>query len=120
MITEFLPFILHGILVLFIGVAAIVASTILGPKKLYSKAKFEPYECGVDQAEDPHRPFALKFYTFALLFILFDIETIFLLPWAVTFQSSHGTGALAAVFLFLTILGLGLFYILKSKVLEWD
>jgi len=120
MLNEFLPFILHAILVIFIGIAAIGVSTMLGPQKLFSKVKFDPYECGVDQTENPHKPFALKFYTFALLFILFDIETIFLLPWAVTFRNMHGVGSLVAVFLFLDILGLGLFYILKNRVLEWD
>ncbi len=120
MLTEFLPFLLHGLLVVFIGVAAIAASTIFGPKRIFSKAKFDPYECGVDQAEDPHRPFALKFYVFALLFILFDIETIFLLPWAITFKSLLSPGSLFAVLFFLAFLGLGLFYIIRTKALEWD
>lgn len=120
MLSEYLPFILYGFLVVATGVGAIAASSLVGPKKTYSKVKFEPYECGVDQVEDPHRPFALKFYTFALLFILFDIETIFLLPWALGFKSLVGTGTLPAVLFFLAILGLGLFYIIKTKALEWE
>lgn len=120
MLSEYLPFILYGFLVVAMGVGAIAFSSLVGPKKTYSKVKFEPYECGVDQVEDPHRPFALKFYTFALLFILFDIETIFLLPWALGFKSLVGTGTLPAVLFFLAILGLGLFYIIKTKALEWE
>lgn len=120
MLSEYLPFILYGILVVLTGVGAIAASSFLGPKRTYSKVKFEPYECGVDQIENPHRPFALKFYTFALLFILFDIETIFLLPWAFGFKRMLHTGTLPAVLFFLAILGLGLFYIIKTRALEWE
>jgi NADH-quinone oxidoreductase subunit A len=120
MLSEYLPFILYGILVVMIGVGAIALSSFLGPKKLYSKVKFEPYECGVDQVDNPHKPFALKFYTFALLFILFDIETIFLLPWALGFKHLIHTGTLPAVLFFLGILGLGLFYIIKTRALEWE
>ncbi|MBW8886728.1 MAG: NADH-quinone oxidoreductase subunit A [Fibrobacteres bacterium] len=120
MLSEYLPFILYGILVVLTGVGAIAASSFLGPKKTYSKVKFEPYECGVDQVDNPHRPFALKFYTFALLFILFDIETIFLLPWALGFKHLLHTGTLPAVLFFLVILGMGLFYIIKTRALEWE
>lgn len=120
MLSEYLPFILYGFLVVATGVGAIAVSSFLGPKKTYSKVKFEPYECGVDQVDNPHKPFALKFYTFALLFILFDIETIFLLPWALGFKSFMGTGTLPAVLFFLVILGLGLLYIIKTKALEWE
>ena len=120
MLSEYLPFILYGILVVLTGVGAIAASSFLGPKRTYSKVKFEPYECGVDQMDNPHRPFALKFYTFALLFILFDIETIFLLPWALGFKRLLHTGTLPAALFFLVILGLGLFYIIKTRALEWE
>ena len=72
MLSEYLPFIIYGFLVVATGVGAIAASSFIGPKKTYSKVKFEPYECGVDQSDNPHKPFALKFYTFALLFILND------------------------------------------------
>ncbi len=120
MLSEYLPFIIYGFLVVFVGVAAIVGSSFFGPKKTYTKSKFVPYECGVDQIDNPHKPFALKFYTFALLFILFDIETIFLLPWAFGFKHLLHTGTLPAVLFFLAILGLGLLYIIKTKALEWE
>lgn len=120
LLSEYVSFILYGCLVVFVGVAAITLSSLLGPRKVYSKAKFEPYECGVDQVDNPHKPFALKFYSFALLFILFDIETIFLLPWAMGFKHLLHTGALPAVLFFLAILGLGLFYIIRTKALEWE
>ena len=120
MLSEFLPLIVYVGIALFIGVAAIVMSSILGPRRTYTQAKYDPYECGVDQIEDPHRPFAIKFYVFALLFILFDIETIFLLPFAVGYRKLLGGGALITVLLFLAILGLGLVYIIRTGALEWE
>ncbi len=120
MLIEFLPLLAYAGLALFVGVAAIALSTLLGPKRTYSKAKYEPYECGVDPLGNPHQPFAIKFYTFALLFILFDIETIFLLPFAVGYRHLLGGGALTAVLMFLAVLGLGLFYIIRTGALEWD
>ena len=120
MLTEFLPLLAYAGLALFVGVAAIAASSFFGPRRTFSKVKYDPYECGVDQIQDPHRPFALKFYVFALLFILFDIETIFLLPFAVGYRKLLGTGTLPAVLLFLAVLGLGLVYIIRAKALEWE
>ena len=67
MLNEYLPFLLYALVVLGVGVGAITVSTLLQPRRTYSKVKFEPYECGVDQLENPHKPFSLKFYTFALL-----------------------------------------------------
>ena len=120
MLTEFLPLLAYAGLALFVGVAAIAASSFFSPRRTYSKVKYDPYECGVDQIQDPHRPFALKFYVFALLFILFDIETIFLLPFAVGYRKLLGTGTLPAVLMFLAVLGLGLVYIIRAGALEWD
>ena len=120
MLNEYLPLIIYGLVVVGIAVGAIAFSSFMGPKRTYSKVKFEPYECGVDQQDSPHKPFALKFYTFALLFILFDIETIFLLPWAMGFKRFIGGGSFFAVLFFLAILGFGLFYIIRTKALEWE
>jgi NADH:ubiquinone oxidoreductase subunit 3 (subunit A) len=105
---------------LLIGIAGLAVSTLLGPRRTWTQAKYEPYECGVDQIQNPHRPFAIKFYVFALLFILFDIETIFLLPFAAGFQGLLGTGALWTVLVFSGVLALGLAYILRSGALDWD
>ena len=118
--TEFYPFLAYAALALLVGVGGLALSTFLGPRRMWSRAKYEPYECGVDQIQNPHRPFGIKFYVFALLFILFDIETIFLLPFAVGWQTLMGSGALQAVLVFMAVLGLGLAYILRSGALEWE
>jgi len=120
MLSEFLPLLVYVGLALVVGVAGLAVSTLLGPRRTYSKAKYDPYECGVDQKENPHRPFAIKFYVFALLFILFDIETIFLLPFAVGYKRLLHSGALTEVLVFLAVLGLGLVYILRTGALEWE
>ncbi len=119
MLSEYLPILIHAIVVFTIGCAAIALASLLGPRTK-SRQKFDPYECGLEQIDNPHKPIAIRFYTFALLFILFDIETIFLLPWAYGFKSLIGTGALPAVLFFLAILALGLFYILKTGALDWE
>ena len=119
-LSEFLPFLAYVGLALLVGIAGLGLSTLLGPRRTYTKAKYDPYECGVEQTENPHKPFAIQFYVFALLFILFDIETIFLLPFAVGFKKLIGTGALAAVLGFLAVLGLGLVYIIRTGALEWE
>jgi NADH-quinone oxidoreductase subunit A len=118
--TEFYPFLAYAGLALLVGVGGLAVSTLLGPKRMWSKAKYDPYECGVDQIQNPHRPFAIKFYVFALLFILFDIETIFLLPFAAGYLGLIGTGALQAILVFMAVLGLGLAYILRTGALEWE
>ncbi len=120
MLSEFLPLLVYVGIALFVGVAGLAVSSFLGPRRTYTKAKFDPYECGVDQLENPHRPFAIKFYVFALLFILFDIETIFLLPFAVGYKKMLHGGALTEVLVFLAVLGLGLVYILRTGALEWE
>lgn len=118
--AEFYPFFAYIGLALVVGVAGLAASGLLGPRRTWSKAKYEPYECGVDQIQNPHRPFAIKFYVFALLFILFDIETIFLLPFASDWHNLIGTGALQAVLVFMGVLGFGLVYIIRTGALEWE
>ena len=89
-------------------------------------AEFRPdtFECGVPHFGDAKGLFNVKFYMVAVLFILFDIETIFLFPWAITFQNFKSIGLsgfiLLEMFVFLLILILGYFYILKKGGLDWE
>lgn len=86
--------------------------------------KFEPYECGIPGQEKRDTKISVKFYLTAILFILFDIEIIFMYPWAITFRDFIASGAGAAVgismLVFLLIFIFGLFWEIKSKALEWD
>ncbi len=97
---------------------AILMSHFLGPRRP-SKVKNEAYECGIDPVGDARLRFSVKFYIVAMLFILFDIEAIFLYPWAVMFQQLKLFG-LMEMFAFLGFLVLGYIYLWKRGALEWD
>lgn len=122
----FTPEIFGAALYVFLGVAmgATVVllvrfmTKLLGTDKK-TQGKYETYECGVPLLGSSRERFSVKFYLVALLFVLFDIETVFLLPYAVAYKKLGMDGFLA-VLAFIAVLGLGLLYILKRRVLEWD
>ncbi len=95
-----------------------LASVFLSPKSKNS-VKEEPYECGVESVGPAHIQFKVGYYLFAILFLLFDVEVVFLVPWAVVMKKV-GTVAFVEALLFLLILGLGLAYAWKKKALEWE
>lgn len=111
-----------GIFVMFIMAAAlsglfIFLTQILGPKKM-NPVKAVPYECGKPPFELPQGRHAVKFYLAGMLFVLFDVEMIFLFPWAVNYQKLGLFGFLEMVF-FLLILILGFAYAWKKGALQW-
>ena len=108
-------FVLAGV---FLIVLANSISNFISPKS-DNKAKRDPYECGVETIGPTWVQFKVGYYLFAILFLIFDIEVAFLVPWAVVFKSM-GTVALVEIIIFLVILGLGLVYALKKKALEWE
>ena len=83
------------------------------------RGKYDPYECGVPQLGSTRGRFPVKFYLVALLFVLFDIEIAFLLPYAVAYKTL-GLASFWAVVAFAGVLALGLLYIIKRRALEWD
>src|SRR5215813_11828532 len=83
---EYIPILIVFIFVAGFAVTNIVLSAVVGKRK-DTRAKLMPYECGMDPVGSAHQRFSVKFYLIAMLFILFDIEAIFLLPWAVSFRS---------------------------------
>lgn len=95
-----------------------------GTAKKTSQAKFDIYECGIPVEEKKDTKISVKFYLTAILFILFDIEIIFMYPWAANFRTFISSGAGAFVFVsmmvFLGIFIFGLWWEIKSKALEWD
>ncbi|MFO1518137.1 MAG: NADH-quinone oxidoreductase subunit A [bacterium] len=114
--------ILFGIAFAFTG-TFILLSSLLGPKKP-TKVKLEPYECGMPLIGEPRDRFSVKFFLVAILFILFDVEAVFLYPWAVLFKPFKAMGQGVFLFwemmVFLLILVLGLVYVWKRKALEWE
>src|SRR3990167_2942486 len=108
----------------FLGVAVVIGTLplflgyIIGPRKP-NKAKISPYECGFDAVDDARAPFDVRFYLVAILFIIFDLETAFLFPWAIVFRRLAWPGFLAMMF-FLAILIVGFIYEWKKGALEWE
>lgn len=96
-----------------IGIASLA-----GPKKP-TTTKDLPFECGVEPVGDARRRFSVKFFLIALLFLIFDVETIFLFPWAVLFRKL-GVFGFVEMGIFLSILLLGLLYVWKKGALEWE
>lgn len=103
---------------IFLVVLANTLSNLIAPKST-NKQKEEPYECGVETIGPTWVQFKVGYYLFAILFLIFDIEVAFLVPWAVVFKEM-GTVALVEIIIFLVILGLGLVYALKKRALEWE
>lgn len=102
------------------GMAALIAilGGALGPRK-YSKIKNAPFECGSEVIDSARQRFSVKFYVVALLFIVFDLETVFLYPWAVNFRALGWFGY-GEMVVFAFTLVVGLIYVWKKGALNWD
>lgn len=118
-LVAYSPVLIFAVLVAVFAIASVFASSLLAPKHP-TKAKLAPYECGitpVEGAEAEHFP--IKFYVIAMLFIIFDVEAVFLFPWAVVF-GRLGLAGLAEMGIFAALL-LGVFaYVWRSGGLEWE
>ncbi|AJC50268.1 NADH-quinone oxidoreductase subunit A [Coxiella endosymbiont of Amblyomma americanum] len=101
----------------FVGALALIIGWILGPRRPY-RDKLSPYECGFEIFQDARLPFDVRFYLVAILFIIFDSETAFLLSWAVVLRHISHLGFLAMI-VFLIILTVGFIYEWKRGALEW-
>jgi len=103
--------------VFIVGVGMIL-SWIVAPRSK-NKAKEESYECGIPTQGSSYVQFKVGYYLFAIIFLIFDVETVFLFPWAVVMKSM-GVVAFIEILIFLVILGLGLLYAWKKDALKWD
>jgi NADH-quinone oxidoreductase subunit A len=99
-------------------VLSMVATHALGPKK-QSKIKQDAFECGIESKGDARTPFSIKYFLIAILFVLFDVEVIFMYPWAVNFKTL-GIAGLIEMFMFMGFLVLGLIYIIRKGALTWE
>lgn len=99
-------------------VGMIVISSFLGPKRS-SQNKDKNFECGIESVGNARIPFSVKYFLVAILFVLFDVEVIFLYPWAVNFNELGYDGLIKMV-IFMSLLLIGFFYIVKKKALEWE
>jgi NADH-quinone oxidoreductase subunit A len=111
-------------LIFVVAFALLLPALLLGVQRLLAPrhptpAKLEPYECGAPPLGSPHQRLPVKFYLVAVLFLLFDIETVFLFPWSVLFRKL-GLFGLVEMGIFLGVLVLGLAYVWRKGALEWE
>ncbi len=119
----YVPILIVFVFVLGFAVTNLLLAQIIG-KHVNTRAKLMPYECGMDPVGSAHQRFSVKFYLVAMLFILFDIEAIFLVPWAVVFKTLIHTFSRSFVFLemmvFFAVLLVGYIYVWKKGLFEWN
>ena len=115
--VEYLPLLILILLAAVFAVIALAVPAVLGPHRP-SKTRLEPYESGMLPYSDARRPFPVQYYVIAVLFILFDIEVIFLYPWAVILRQLKLFG-LIEMGVFLVILLVGFFYVWRKGALDW-
>ena len=118
MLQNYLPILVFILLGLLFGIVPLLAGKIFRPSAPY-KSKTDPYECGFEPFEEARLPFDVKFYLVAILFILFDLETAFLFPWAISLHHLGWFG-LASMGVFLGLLLIGFVYEWKKGALEWE
>ncbi|MGP3967185.1 NADH-quinone oxidoreductase subunit A [Streptomyces sp. 6N223] len=118
--NTYVPILVLGALGLAFAVFSLVAAALIGPKR-YNRAKLEAYECGIEPTPQPAGGgrFPVKYYLTAMLFIVFDIEIVFLYPWAVHFDSL-GMFGLLEMLVFVGLIGVAYAYDWRRGGLEWD
>lgn len=112
-----------AIAVMFFVALGFIATTmvithLLGPKRK-SQTKLESFECGVEAKGNARMPVNIKYFVVAILFVLFDVEVVFMYPWAVNFKT-FGVEGFVQMIIFIGLLLVGFFYILKKGALEWE
>ena len=118
MLANYFPVLLFILIGLGLGIGLLTAGRLIGPSNP-SADKNSPYECGFEAFEDARMKFDVRYYLVAILFIIFDLEIAFLVPWAVVLNSISGA-AFAAMGIFLFILVIGFIYEWKKGALEWE
>jgi len=117
-LANYFPVLLFIIIGIALGTLLLTAGRLIGPSAP-GKEKNSPYECGFEAFEDARMKFDVRYYLVAILFIIFDLEIAFLVPWAVVLDSISGA-AFAAMAIFLFILVVGFIYEWKKGALEWE
>jgi NADH-quinone oxidoreductase subunit A len=115
---NYLPILMQFLLAVGFVVGTIIVSGYLGPKRS-SEIKDENFECGIESVGNARIPFSVKYFLVAILFVLFDVEVIFLYPWAINFKELGMEGMLKMV-VFMLLLLVGFFYIIKKRALDWE
>jgi NADH-quinone oxidoreductase subunit A len=115
---DYLPIVMQVVFAAGFVAFTLFVSHYLGPKR-HSRVKDANFECGVRQYGNARIPFSVKYFIVAILFVLFDVEVIFMYPWAVNFRAL-GIEALWKMLLFMGLLLAGFYYVIKRGALEWE
>jgi NADH-quinone oxidoreductase subunit A len=121
---QYLPLLLQILAAVFLGVGIVISSWFVGRHR-NTEIKLEAYECGIEATGDARGRFSVRFYLVAVLFILFDVEMVFMMPWAVIYrQLPHITGSRLFGFwemlVYLGFVAVGLYYIVRKGILNWS
>src|ERR1700704_2217471 len=121
MLRDYLPVLLQIIVAMLFAGSALLVSILVGKSGKRTRAKDTAYECGMIPQGEAQPRFSVKFYLVAMLFILFDLEIVFMYPWAVVYKETikHGTLILWSMLSFISILMVGYVYALKKGALDW-
>lgn len=117
-VLDFVPIFLMFLVALGFVVTTMVVTHILGPKRK-SKNKLDSFECGIESKGNARVPFSIKYFLVAILFVLFDVEVIFMYPWAVNFKNLGIVGFVEMV-TFMGFFLIGFIYIIKKGALKWE
>jgi NADH-quinone oxidoreductase subunit A len=121
MIREYVPVLLQAVVAIGFAVAALIVSVLLGKSGVRTRTKDSAYECGMVPQGEAQPRFSVKFYLVAMLFILFDLEIVFMYPWAVIYREAvaHSQLVFWSMFSFVSVLMVGYVYALKKGALDW-
>ncbi|HTQ87741.1 MAG TPA: NADH-quinone oxidoreductase subunit A [Candidatus Solibacter sp.] len=118
-LVNYAPLLIHILAAMALAGALLTLSVLVGPRRP-SAEKSEAYECGMRPTGDAHHPFDVKFYLVAILFILFDVESIFFFPWAYMYHELPQMFGFFEMLLYIGILLIGYIYLLKKGALDWN
>ena len=116
--VDYIPILMMFLVAAGFVVTTMVVTHLLGPKRK-SKIKLDTFECGIEITGNARLPFSVKYFLVAILFVLFDVEVIFMYPWAVNFKELHLVGFIEML-TFMGFLLVGFFYIIKKGALKWE
>ncbi len=121
--SAYIPVLIYAALVVAFPAVTLVLAKFIRPASTSFGAKLKPYECGIPPESDARGRYSVRFYILAMLFVIFDVETMFLIPWAILYKgwvAAHlGMFALVSMVVFLGILLVGYLWLYKKGALEW-
>ncbi len=117
MLQAYIPILLFVVVAIGFAISTLIFAWLVRPER-YNRVKLEPYECGIEPKTDARDRYSVRYYLIAMLFVIFDVETVFMFPWAVIMNRLALFG-LIEMMVFLFILIIGYFYAWRQGALEW-